>query len=82
MTTKKILILYIIKINNLKKINNKNELLLDLCMKENHDAIGNLIFAEFSLKNSDINIVKSKNIEKITSNLFTKYLTDNNNCCN
>ena len=51
-------------------------------MKENHDAIGNLIFAEFSLKNSDINIVKSKNIEKITSNLFTKYLTDNNNCCN
>ena len=52
-------------------------------MKEKNSTIGKFIFAEFSLKNSDINLIKAKNVEKTSSYLFSRYLTDNNNnCCN
>ena len=69
-------------INKEFKNKKKNEL-LNSCMKEKNSTIGKFIFAEFSLKNSDINLIKAKNVEKTSSYLFNRYLTDNNNnCCN
>ena len=66
---------------NKKKDQYKGIDILELFIKEKNSIIGQLISAEFTLKNNDINFIKSKNVKNISPFLYNNYLTDKNNNC-
>ena len=68
-----------IKIINKKKNNQKEYSILDNYIIEKNKFMGEIISAEFYLRNNNINFIKLYNIKTLSKYLYDNYLNDKNN---